>query len=67
MSSERLKKYALTGSVTWAGQKQPLAPNSAVKPCVQQEHKNKNYKKKRKFSLTLENLAYTIYNIIEYV
>ena len=53
--------------MTWAGQKQPLAPNSAVKPCVQQEHKNKNYKKKRKFSLTLENLAYTIYNIIEYV
>lgn len=33
MSSERLKKEAFTGSLTWAGQKLPLAPNSAVKPC----------------------------------
>lgn len=51
LSSERLKKYALTGSVTCAGQKQPLAPNSAVKPCVQQEQKNKNYEKKKENSI----------------
>lgn len=70
MSSERLKKYALTGSVTCAGQKQPLAPNSAVKPCVQQEQKNKNYEKKKEKKIQfnarkVKCTLYGIYNIIE--